>query len=144
MIRRYQHVGISVTNLDRSVAWYQEMLGFELMGSAEASGPEVSQALAVDNSRLKLATLARGDCVLELIEYVSPQGARRAPRPPDVGCTHMALDVDNIQAMYREMSAKGVKFNTVPQRNPPDIAWAWWVYLQDPDGVPIELVQVAE
>ncbi len=55
---------------------------------------------------------------------------------------HMALDVDDIQTMYRELSAKGVKFNSAPNRNPPEIAWTWWCYLSDPDGVPIELVQI--
>jgi catechol 2,3-dioxygenase-like lactoylglutathione lyase family enzyme len=143
MIRRYQHVSITVSNLDRSIAWYRDMMGFEPQGQAsEAAGEATSRALGLENVRLRLATLVRGDCLLELIQYLSPLGVKTAPRPCDVGCMHMALEVDDIRTMYRDLSAKGVKFNSAPNRNPPEIAWAWWVYLQDLDGVPIELVQI--
>jgi catechol 2,3-dioxygenase-like lactoylglutathione lyase family enzyme len=143
MIRRYQHVSITVSDLDRSMAWYRDMLGFEPQGGvSEASGEALSRALGVENVHLKLATLLRGDSLLELIQYLSPAGMKKAPRPCDVGCMHMALEVDDIQALYRDLSARGVNFNSAPNRNPPEIAWAWWVYLQDPDGVPIELVQI--
>ena len=144
MIRSYQHVSITVNDLERSVAFYRDMLGFTPSEYAEASGESVSQALGVKDVALKLAVLRQGDLVLELIEYRSPSDRNRvAPRPCDVGCMHMALEVEDIHGLYAALTAKGVRFNTPPQRNPDDLAWAWWCYMQDPDGVPIELVQIA-
>lgn len=144
MIRAYQHVSITVSSLERSIAFYRDMLGFSLKDTSEASGQELSQALGVENASLKLAVLTQGDMILELIEYRSPEDRNRvAPRPCDVGCMHIALDVEDIHQLYEKLSAQGVKCNTPPKRNPEGIGWAWWFYLQDPDGVPIELVQIA-
>lgn len=142
MIRRYQHVSITVGDLDRSIAFYRDVVGFQVADRMSASGEELSRALDIEDVSLKLATLTSGELILELIEYLSPERNQRAPRACDVGSMHMALDVDDIHVTYKEWSAKGVRFNTPPQRNPPGIAWAWWCYLKDPDGVPIELVQV--
>lgn len=144
MIHRYQHVSITVSDLERSVAFYRDMLGFIPSEYAEASGEDTSKALAVEDASLKLAVLKQGDMILELIEYRSPEDRNRvAPRPCDVGCMHMALEVEDIHKLYEMLLAHGVKVNTPPQRNPPDVSWAWWFYMQDPDGVPIELVQIA-
>jgi catechol 2,3-dioxygenase-like lactoylglutathione lyase family enzyme len=144
MIRDYQHVSITVGNLERSVAFYRDMLGFEVTDTAEQAGEELSKALDVENASLKLAVLQHGKVILELIEYLSPGDRNlRAPRPCDVGCMHMALDVEDIHTLYEDLSAQGVKFNTPPNRNPEEVSWAWWCYMQDPDGVPIELVQIA-
>ena len=75
MIRRYQHVSITVSDLDRSIAWYRDMMGFEPQGAAsEAAGEATSRALGLENVRLRLATLVQGDCLLELIQYLSPPG----------------------------------------------------------------------
>jgi catechol 2,3-dioxygenase-like lactoylglutathione lyase family enzyme len=142
MIRRYQHASITVSDLERSVAFYQDALGFVQAEMSEASGEELSRALGLENVRLRLATLVQNDCLLEMIEYLSPEGSKKAPRPCDVGCMHIALEVDDIHEMYETLSARGVKFNSPPNRNPEGLSWAWWCYMRDPDGVPIELVQI--
>ena len=142
LIKGYHHVSITVSDLDRSIAFYRDLFGFILTGTAEAVGEELSAALNVEQAALRLAVLEQGAMILELIEYRAPEGRKAiAPRPCDVGCMHMALAVDNIHELYEELSARGVRFNTPPQRNSEDVAWVWWCYLQDPDGVPIELVQ---
>lgn len=144
MIRSYQHVSITVSDLERSVAFYRDKLGFSLMGAtSEASDQATAHALGYENVHLRLAILTQGNCTLELIQYLSPAGNPRAPRTCDVGSMHMALEVDDIHSLYRKLSAEGVEFLSPPNRNPADIAWAWWCYMRDPDGVPIELVQVA-
>jgi catechol 2,3-dioxygenase-like lactoylglutathione lyase family enzyme len=142
MIRPYQHVAITVSDLDRSVKFYQDIFGFEPLRSMEASGEEVSRALGMEGVNLRLRILTKGEYVLELFEYHSPEGSKTAPRPCDVGCMHIAFEVDDIQRVYREFTAKGVHINTPPNRNPDGIGWTWWCYMRDPDGVPIELVQI--
>jgi len=144
MIRCYHHVSITVSDLKRSISFYRDTLGFQPVEFLEASGEEVSAGLGLEGVSLKLAAMERGDLVLELIEYSAPEGRKMiAPEPCDVGCMHMALEVDDIHEMYKDLSAQGVRFNTSPNRNPGNLAWAWWCYMRDPDGVPIELVQVS-
>jgi catechol 2,3-dioxygenase-like lactoylglutathione lyase family enzyme len=144
MIRDCQHVSITVSDADRSVAFYRDKLGFNVVGVSEASGDELAEALGLNEASLKVVVMEQGNMVLELIEYALPDDRHMvAPRPCDVGCMHMALEVDDIHALFDELSAQGVKFNTPPKRNPDSIDWAWWCYMQDPDGVPIELVQVS-
>ena len=144
MIRRYHHIGITVSDLDRSISFYRDMLGFRTVEFLEASGEEVADGLGLEDASLKLVAMERGDLVVELIEYSVPEDKKMvAPRPCDVGCMHIALEVDDIHGMYEDLLAQGVRFNTSPKRNSDNLDWAWWCYTRDPDGVPIELVQVS-
>ena len=143
MIQCYQHVSITVSDLERSVSFYRDVLGFTPAETSESSGETVSRGVGLENVHLKLVTLTQGDCLLELIEYISPQGRKEAPQPCDVGSMHIAFEVDDIHRIYEEWSSRGVKFNSPPIRNPEGLSWAWWCYMRDPDGVPIELVQRA-
>ncbi len=90
-----------------------------------------------------MATLKRGDCLLELIQYYAPPGNKKAPRLCDVGCMHMALEVDNIHALYGDLNSRGVEFLSPPNRLEAGWDWSWWCYCRDPDGVAFELVQVS-
>ena len=138
------HVGITVSNLERSIDFYTR-LGLqppppEWVFTIE--GDWLSRLVAEDDAVIRVAFLPMGEgAVLELLEYRQPQGEQSNSRPNrDVGAMHVALNVDDIDAVYADLK-DSVAFNSEPQtvamgpRAGNRVA-----YLSDPDGTPVELV----
>jgi catechol 2,3-dioxygenase-like lactoylglutathione lyase family enzyme len=146
-MRGIHHSGIIVSDLERSVAWYREVLGLELLTepSPIADDPELGTGLGVPGAALRFATFAVGDDVVELLEYSAPPSPIDAPMPQNaLGSHHVALRVDDIQATYDDLTAKGVRFFSPPNAIDEGVLAGWrWAYFTDPDGITLELVEVA-
>jgi catechol 2,3-dioxygenase-like lactoylglutathione lyase family enzyme len=144
---RLHHVGIPVSDLDRSVAWYEHVLGLVLDKRAPSSGVELSRAVEVPSAEMNVAFLAVGDhLLLELLEYTSPRGKPYALANCDVGAVHVCFQVDDIQAAHADLTAAGIAFNHPPIELGPDagdLEGYWFAYFRDPDGVQLELFQLA-
>jgi catechol 2,3-dioxygenase-like lactoylglutathione lyase family enzyme len=80
---------------------------------------------------------------LELIEYLAPKGQKIDLRTCNPGVPHVGLVVDDIQELYEDLSANGVKFVNPPYWGGQSVAgWGWRVcFLRGPDGISIELMQ---
>src|ERR1700745_193470 len=90
------HTGITVSNLDRSLAFWRDVLGFELSHRAHQAGAMAEEITGVKGAELKLGVVkAPGGHKIELLEYLAPTGRKRVDlRPCDVGSVHIALTVD--------------------------------------------------
>jgi catechol 2,3-dioxygenase-like lactoylglutathione lyase family enzyme len=144
---RLHHIGIPVSNLERSLAWYREVLGLALRMQGPSSGEDISLAVQVPEAQMNVAFLAVGDHVLlELLEYTHPGGEPYGLTNADVGAVHVCFQVDDINAAYEKMTAAGVVFNHPPIELGPhsgELAGYWFVYFRDPDGIQLELFQLA-
>ena len=139
-----QHVGVAVSDLARSLTFYADVLDVHPAFVAEGGGDALSQAVGVPDADLKFAFLKVGDSVLELLEYTQPTGRAYALRNCDVGAVHIAFAVDDIDAMCKTLESRGVKFNAPPlQIDEGPLAGSTFAYFTDPDGVQLELFQVA-
>lgn len=139
-----QHIGIPVSNMERSLQWYQEVLGLEFVFLAEGSGEGTSNAVGVPNAHLKFAFLKAGDAIFELLEYVTPRGEPYDRRNCDIGACHVAFEVEDIEESYRLLSERGVKFNTPPVHlDEGPLAGCAFCYFPDPDGIQLEIFQAA-
>ena len=141
------HTGVTVSNLDRSIAFYRDQLGLELaMGPTEIfCGEELSQGLGVPGACLRLAVFKIGDGSLELLEYSAPPSPVAKPMPPNtLGAMHVAFEVTDIQARVKELEARGIKFLSKPNLVADGPLKGWnWCYFLDPDGITLELVEIA-
>src|SRR5207302_10220919 len=92
------HTGITVENLERSLAFWRDMLGFELSHTAHQTGELAREITGVTGSEIKLAVLKTpGGHKIELLEYLAPPDRKHAEvRPCDVGHVHVALLVDDL------------------------------------------------
>ena len=117
MIRGIHHVAICTPDLDRLVAFYGDVLGFEHVSSTSWSErPIVDRMIGVDDSAARQVMLRAGNAYLELFEYESP---RPTPADPDRGpahhgYTHLCLDVTDIDAEFERLSANGMTFHGPP------------------------------
>lgn len=134
------HTGITVSDLDRSVEFY-EQLGFEVVERMEEEGEEVERGTGVAAARLRVAMLQGPNSRLELIEYLQPADGP-APHPNNgIGAAHVCLEVEDVDAAVDELRGRGVQFLSDPITHEAGIRW---VYAKDPDGITAELLQVLE
>ena len=139
------HTGITVSNLERSLAFWRDVLGFEFSHDAHQKGERPEQITGVKGADLKLAVLKTSTGhKIELLEYYAPADRKRVDlRPCDVGHVHVALIVDNLDAVLQKIAASGWKAAGKPQMltHGPN-AGKRVVYVRDPDGTTIEFMQM--
>ena len=141
------HTGISVSNLERSLAFWRDVLGFELSHTAHQTGEMAKEITGVAGAELKLAVLrAPNGHKIELLEYLAPFDRKKqvSLRPCDVGLVHVALLVDDLNPLLERIAAFGWKAAGKPQtlKTGPN-AGKRVVYVRDPDGTTIEFMQPA-
>ena len=138
------HTGITVSNLEHSLAFWRDVLGFEISHTAHQTGEMAQEITGVEGAEIRLAVL-KTPCghKIELLEYLAPPDRKRASlRPCDVAFVHIALLVDDLEAVLDKISASGWKAAGNPQilTKGPN-AGKRVVYVRDPDGTTIELMQ---
>jgi len=137
------HVGLSVSSLDRSIAFYRDVLGFELLRIVECPVEgRLGDVARLPGACGRLAHLALGGAVLELVEFAHPRGRPLAAECTlaDVGFSHICLSSSDIQADYAALSSRGVRFHTEVIEYRPGVFMA---YFYGPDGETCELRQAA-
>ena len=142
------HTGITVSNLERSLAFWRDVLGFELSHTAHQTAELAREITGVAGAELKLAVLkAPGGHKIELLEYLGPPDRTKHAdlRPCDVGSVHVALTVNDLNAVLQRIVASGWKTAGKPQtlQSGPN-AGKRVVYVRDPDGTTIEFMQTPD
>ena len=141
------HVGITVEDLDASIRFYHDVLGLEFLNEPSPwfDGPELGPAVGVPGAALRQVSLILGTTTLELLEYKSPPSDTTRPLPSNnIGASHVAFLVDDIHAKKAELEARGIEFFSDVNVVDEGVLAGWrWVYFADPDGYPLELVEVA-
>jgi len=139
-------VGFTVSDLDRSVAFFRDVLDFELESQAERSGEAWERLQGVFPVRLRTARLRLGNEVVELQEYLAPRG-RPLPadaRSDDLSFQHVAIVVSDMRAAYARLREHRVgHISSGPQRLPdwnPNAGGIEAFYFRDPDGHALELI----
>lgn len=141
------HVGITVKDLDASIRFYHDVLGLEFSNEPSPwfEGPELGLAVGVPGAALRQVSLLLGDTTLELLEYSRPPSETEGPLKSNcLGASHVAFLVDDIHAKKAELETKGIGFYSDVNVVDEGVLAGWrWVYFEDPDGYPLELVEVA-
>jgi catechol 2,3-dioxygenase-like lactoylglutathione lyase family enzyme len=136
------HVGITVRNLDESLRWYGELLDARPLFVEVDEGPEVSAIVRLEDCRVRSAVLDVGGCMLELLEYERPVGTDHSLRNCDVGAMHVCFEVEDIEAVYEKLAARGVEFSAEPTLQVEGFNTGQkYCYFQDPDGIQLEICQ---
>lgn len=150
MIADVLHFSLTVSDLERSIAWYTEVLGLELVHRQRQENEYTQVLVGIPGAVLEIAQFAvpgvppaRSTHMLELVEYVAPRGGNFGELPTNtVGCAHLALMVTDIHERCERMRALGVVFRNTPVAitagaNTGGFACCF----HDPDGITLELLQ---
>jgi len=138
------HTGFTVSDIERSLTFYRDVLGLELVRRQTGTAPYLAMVTGFEGVRLEIALLqpADGGSMLELLEYVShpaPATDRATNRP---GNGHLCFKVDDVRGACAELRRRGVTLVSEPTEITAGAhAGGWAVYLRDPDGFTVELYQ---
>ena len=140
----FSHLGICVSDLERSLRFYREGLGFELVASHRI-GDEFGPLLELEGVELESRMLSRDGVTIELLGFVSPDAAGDGERRPmnRLGLTHLSLRVDDVEAVAAVIEELGGSVVRAT-RTTMELATARldFLYCTDPDGVRIELMDL--
>ena len=140
-IRSVHHAGIVVRDMNRSLPFYRDLLGLKVWADYKDESDYVCKVTDVPGARLWIVKLqSPGGGMVELLQYLShPQEAPPPSRSCDVGCNHIALEVEDIDALYEKLVAGGIRFHSPPLLSSNGTAKV--TYCRDPEGVIVELMQ---
>jgi catechol 2,3-dioxygenase-like lactoylglutathione lyase family enzyme len=140
--RGLHHVGVTVADLERSAAFYEDVFGGEREWLIEAEGDGVDQMTRVPGTSMRVTSLKLPYGALELFEFSSPEGRVNDRRLNDVGATHVCLEVDDVDAVYEKLGELGVECWYPPQESTEGpLKGLRFFYFQDPDGLMVEVLR---
>ncbi|CAN5656015.1 hypothetical protein BH23CHL8_BH23CHL8_04140 [soil metagenome] len=145
-ITRPHHTGIQVADLERSVRFYRDILGFELVFQWNPQAEYIRTIVGYPDADIHAAVLRMpgAEVFLEILEYRNVDKAAVDTRTANPGTAHMAFYTDDCDGLYQELKAKGVE--SVSEPVTPTIGpnkGGRAVYMIDPDGIRVEFIQTA-
>ena len=138
-----RHIGIVVSNLSKAVSLYKDYLGCELVGDYPGlSGAYQEKLVGINNVEMDVAILKTQDNNrIELLEYKNCFGKKREPvLSNDIGASHFALTVKNIDHLYENRNNFDVSFISEPLMSPDGFVKVAYAILMD--ECIVELVEV--
>lgn len=138
-----RHAGVSVRNLERSLAFYRDALGLVVRAQADEHGPFLEEILGYPGVRVTTVKLSaeQGPTLVELLRYEQPLPSPASRREVyDFGSSHLAFTVTDLDGLYQRLTQAGVAFRSPPRLAPDGKAKV--AFCADPDGTPVELVEL--
>jgi lactoylglutathione lyase len=144
MATTFSHLGICVSNLERSRRFYCEALGF-VVAESHTVGDEFGRLMELDGVALRSQFVRRDGISIELLHFSSPDPIGDPVRRPmnQIGLTHLSVRVDDVDAVAASVTMLGgaVIEGTRTTFDLPEASMDF-VYCTDPDGVRIELMHL--
>ncbi len=145
MFKSTNHTSFTVSDMEEALHFYRDLLGMREVSGRTISGYFARTITGIEGAHMRIVYLEMApgsEHKLELIQYLVPAGEPLQQSTCQPGCAHLALNVEDLDAVYAELVAKGVRFKSAPvaiEGGPNDGGKG--VYLYGPDGVTLELLQ---
>jgi catechol 2,3-dioxygenase-like lactoylglutathione lyase family enzyme len=137
------HTSLTVSNLDRSIAFFRDCLGFEVTSKAPREAPLTERVTGIPGASITVAYVRGPGHSLELIEFHGPASKGKVKsRACDTGTFHVAYDVDDLDAALAAVK----QYDVLPVAAPITVdggpnKGARIAFVRDPDGIMLELIQ---
>jgi catechol 2,3-dioxygenase-like lactoylglutathione lyase family enzyme len=137
-VRAIDHMSFTVADIDRSTGFYRQ-LGFEPFKRYISAGSDAAEGTDTAGAEIDVGWLRHpeGGPMLELLRYQNIPAGRSAHNS-QVGAAHICLRVEDLPAACEELQAAGAPFVSAPHTDQYGVSW---VYLRDPDGNVVELLE---
>ncbi len=141
MIKDIRHTGIVVKDLESSLHFYRDLLGLQIIKKMEETGDYIDNISSL--KKVQVATVKMSSPsgqMIELLKYNSHPAEQKMREICEIGISHIAFTVDDLDAEYERLKGKGIQFNSPPQLSPD--GYAKVTFCRAPEGTLIELVEV--
>lgn len=137
---KVRHAGITVNDMATSLDFYCGLLGLVVVKDCIEKGNFINKISGFNYIEVRTVKLADAEGgMIELLRYNSPPDKGPASKLKDVGCSHVAFTVDNVDRLFFKLRERGILFTCSPQISPDGCAKVTFCF--DPDGVFVELVE---
>ena len=141
MTNNIRHIGIVIFDIQKSLEFYEKYLGFTLVKRMEEGGTYLDELLCIKNTKVTTIKLTdKNNQLIELLYFHNPKAKIINNELDNIGLTHFAITVENIDEIYSCLMQQNVEFLSTPHTSPD--GYAKVAFCQDPNGVYIELVEV--
>ncbi|MFY1677996.1 MULTISPECIES: VOC family protein [unclassified Streptomyces] len=146
-LTRAAHVGVSVSDLDVSIAFYQALTGREPVARGVIDSVPFGGSQGLPNAGLRYATINLDGLGIDLIQFQDPVGERTNGMANRPGSMHLCFEVEDFDAVYRRMRDAGYAFLgddytfTAGEVTPEDALGTRVAYFNDPDGTNLEIIR---
>ena len=142
MFTRMDHVAISVKNMDKVIAFYQDVVGMEKVFDRTFDTP-MARLIGVEGTKVRIVHMRLNNSVIELFDYAYPKG--REPRPDplqsDYGLIHIGFLVEDFHATYQRLVDRGVQFLGEPVEIRPGV---WVAYFHGAEHEVCEMREIKQ
>lgn len=145
-ISSVNHVGITVSNLERSVEFYETLTGKKVSNIDQIGGKRMAQTQGLDDTLIKYANLHLDNLNMDILEYVVPKSEKANYENDQISAMHLCFEVDDLEAAIKRLAEIGIE----PEGEPIYFEEAdglksgfgtGVVYFKDPDGTNLELIE---
>ena len=141
MIRDVTHIGLTVSNLDEAIQFFQNIIGLEVKPITLHKGETYEKLMQIPGFSVRACNVHMPDSpdkdIIHLVEYLAPKGSKIDTKLFNPGVSHLAFLVNDVQKTYDDLTAKGVQFY-----HPPLWTERWGLcYFKGPDGIILELME---
>ena len=141
MIKDIRHTGIVVADFEVSLYFYRDLLGCRVAKQMEEAGDYIDNILSLRNVQVTTVKLTSpSGQMIELLKYHSHPAVENMREICEMGISHIAFTVGDLDVDYDMLRGKGIKFNSPPQKSPD--GYAKVTFCRAPEGTLIELVEV--
>jgi catechol 2,3-dioxygenase-like lactoylglutathione lyase family enzyme len=143
-VKRLNHLAVMCGDLERSFRFYHDLLGLEKVQYVEHHDVGISEMVAMPNVHMKeyrMRVPTNPDIIFDLIQWVSPTSPEQRCPIHQVPSAHVAFDVEDLEATYQHLKSQGVEFVSPPVHWPEEEGGWVVLFLYDPDGNLLELIE---
>jgi catechol 2,3-dioxygenase-like lactoylglutathione lyase family enzyme len=142
MISSIHHSAFTVSNMERSIAFYRDVLGMEVLWDSKQEGvkfegPVCDKITGCPGTKQHVVYLGIGGDFLELVEYTPKGKPLEKHKASDIGSGHVCFKTDAIKALYEKLLSNNAEVHCSPQ----DRTTALIMYFRDPDGIILEAIE---
>ncbi len=127
--------------MESSLKFYRDLLGLKIIRDMNEKGDYLNNMLSLENVQVRTVKLGieNDNTLIELLDFKSHVD-NEIRNFYTIGASHLALTVRNIDELVKKLSENNIKFNAKPQHSPDGLVKV--TFCKDPDGTPIELVEM--
>lgn len=143
MIRKLEHIALGVSDINRSLKFYRDLLGMKVVFETDLSDDKIGRINGIIGSKCKITHLQIGETILELIHYYALPIDKFSINSSQCnrGFIHIGFNVTDIHTHVKELKEKGIEFlGELVELRP----GTWCAYFRGPDGEVCELRQVPD
>jgi len=142
MILGIDHTSFTVSDMERTIAFYRDVLGMKVLwDSLQAGvvnkGPICDKITGCPGTEQRIVFVAIGKSKIEFVQYTPTGKPLVENKASDTGSAHVCFHTDNIMELYKKLLANGARLHCEPQiREPRKV-----MYFRDPDGIILEAIE---